>query len=428
MEIYKKYDAKLTLYPNGIEAVKEYENLALPNPTSDQVGKYLQLVSSTDMYGDPAYAVEFHTPVPDIDQIRMTANMAAFQCMQLSSSLENLSYSVQNIRQSVNTISTSVYSLYNYAVRIAGNKTFTGNIYAGNTTVGIGSLTSHFTSAYINNLYGSDNISKPVSQIALVGDLSSLATEAALESMASALYASLSSCITSSVLSSYATQSWVLSQGYASMGDIPSLSGYATESWVSSNFLNVNTYIPEVYGTSDGDNWTSLTIDGDTYGFATGGATEINTNAITNMIQAVMGSLSASGYSYDSSVYTYQFDVLPSASTPVVIDEDPLCDFFEEIRQEGEVDVNKKVIILPTDEMRAPVILTNFHIAKDPRGNVPYAVDCHIHYEQAFGFRIQGVIEGALRYYYYPNNSQNPIIYLKVKYGVLTLEYHIELM
>ena len=53
--------------------------------------------------------------------------------------------------------------------------------------------------------------------------------------------------------------------------DIPSLTGYATEAWVSSNFLSSSTFIPSVYGSNDGTNWTDLTINGSTYGFAAGG-------------------------------------------------------------------------------------------------------------------------------------------------------------
>ena len=66
--------------------------------------------------------------------------------------------------------------------------------------------------------------------------------------------------ITFSSLSSYATQSWVQSQGYLTMSSIPSnlatrswvenqgylsasdMSGYATESWVSSNFITIHQY------------------------------------------------------------------------------------------------------------------------------------------------------------------------------------------
>lgn len=67
-----------------------------------------------------------------------------------------------------------------------------------------------------------------------------------------------------SALSSYAT--------------IDSLSVYALASVVSAmdyasvGALSSTTFIPTIGGTNDGTNWTTLTIDGETYGFAAGGS------------------------------------------------------------------------------------------------------------------------------------------------------------
>ena len=66
-----------------------------------------------------------------------------------------------------------------------------------------------------------------------VSDITSLSSDLATLSSNMSLYATVDS------LSSYATQSWVTSQGYLS--EVPS--EYATEAWVSANFLSADTPI-----------------------------------------------------------------------------------------------------------------------------------------------------------------------------------------
>ena len=108
--------------------------------------------------------------------------------------------------------------------------------------------------------------------------------------------------IDSSALNGYATESWVEEQGYSTfdgdynslenkpeladiatsgsyndLSDTPDLSDYARKDELSSvatsgdyDDLYNTPEIPEVYGDNDGDYWTSLTIDGDTYNIPSG--------------------------------------------------------------------------------------------------------------------------------------------------------------
>lgn len=93
-----------------------------------------------------------------------------------------------------------------------------------------------------------------------------------------------------STLSSYATQVYVGNEKndaiyLASLYTDSAISGlssvYASQSYVTEKIGELNyasvgalsaaTFIPSVYGTNDGTNWTDLTINGSTYGFAAGG-------------------------------------------------------------------------------------------------------------------------------------------------------------
>ena len=239
MEIYKNYNVDLTLYPDGIEGAKSY-NLPLPNPTSDQVSKYLQLVSSTNMYGQPCYALEFHTPVPDIDQIRMTANMAAFQCNQLSESVSSLSQSIYTTWQSTIRASTSINNLYNYAVTLGGTKTFTGAVNFNSNTffnsstyfsstiwvnnicpsvstqvIGWSNAEWHFNGAFINTLYGS-NVSTAADMVSYGKQVKDL--------------------VEYKDLNGYATETWVTSQNYAT---VAALDEYGATNVLSGTFSSI---------------------------------------------------------------------------------------------------------------------------------------------------------------------------------------------
>lgn len=85
--------------------------------------------------------------------------------------------------------------------------------------------------------------------------------------------------ITSSSLNGYATEYWVGQQGYLTSitsTDVINALGYTPgTSNFSGNYndLSNKPTIPTVSGTNDGTNWTSLTIDSNTYAIPSGGST-----------------------------------------------------------------------------------------------------------------------------------------------------------
>ncbi len=79
--------------------------------------------------------------------------------------------------------------------------------------------------------------------------------------------------------------SWTADKTIATTDQIPSLTGYATESWVTNqgystfsgsyNDLTNKPTIPTISGTNDGTNWTSITINSDTYAIPQGGSSGV---------------------------------------------------------------------------------------------------------------------------------------------------------
>lgn len=109
-----------------------------------------------------------------------------------------------------------------------------------------------------------------LSENTVIPDITGLASETYVDNSINALssvYAPIGDYATTSALSS-------------AIGDVNTTIG--SLNYASVGALSSGTYIPSVSGTNDGTNWTSLTIDNDTYSIPSGGGTDIETIYLSN--------------------------------------------------------------------------------------------------------------------------------------------------
>ena len=216
--------------------------------------------------------------------------MTSVQWGEITGTLSNQTDLVSAFQTKANVSTLSSYATQVYADNVANDAKYQAGLYTDSAISGLSSVyaTQSAMSSAISALdylsVGALSAATVIpTKVSELDNDTGFITSSALSEYATEAF--VGSAI-SSATTDMATQTWVGQQGYLTSS---ALSEYATTSDLSSAISGVNstisslnyasvgalsasTFIPSVYGSNDGTNWTNLTINGSTYGFAAGGS------------------------------------------------------------------------------------------------------------------------------------------------------------